>query len=72
VCRHCGCKVIGHGVEKEGTYFCCVHCAEKSGVPACPTVSEPGAPRGQGRVAVRGAMISDRTSGREGSRSKRG
>ena len=32
VCRHCGCKVVGHGVEKEGTYFCCVNCAEKAGV----------------------------------------
>ena len=32
VCSHCGCKVIGHGVEQEGTYFCCAHCAEKSGV----------------------------------------
>ena len=31
-CSHCGCKVIGHGVEKAGTYFCCVNCAEKAGV----------------------------------------
>jgi len=32
-CEHCGCKVIGHGVEKDGAVFCCVHCAERSGVP---------------------------------------
>lgn len=31
-CAHCGCKIVGHGVEKSGTFFCCVHCAEKKGV----------------------------------------
>ena len=31
-CDHCGCKVIGHGVEQEGVIFCCAHCAEQSGV----------------------------------------
>ena len=32
VCEHCGCKVIGHGVEQEGTVFCCAHCALHAGV----------------------------------------
>lgn len=27
-CAHCGCKVIGHGVEQNDTVFCCAHCAE--------------------------------------------
>lgn len=31
-CDHCGCRVIGHGHEADGTTFCCAHCAEKSGV----------------------------------------
>lgn len=31
-CAHCGCKVIGHGVEDDGTFFCCAHCAEHQGV----------------------------------------
>ena len=31
-CAHCGCKVIGHGVEDDGRIFCCAHCARKSGV----------------------------------------
>jgi Rieske Fe-S protein len=31
-CEHCGCRVIGHGVEASGTIFCCVHCANKKGV----------------------------------------
>lgn len=31
-CGHCETRVIGHGVEDEGRVFCCVHCAEMSGV----------------------------------------
>jgi hypothetical protein len=27
VCEHCGCKVVGHGVEVDGRFFCCAHCA---------------------------------------------
>ena len=26
-CAHCGCRVIGHGVEEKGKTFCCAHCA---------------------------------------------
>ena len=32
VCAHCGCRVIGHGVEANGRIFCCAHCAEHEGV----------------------------------------
>jgi phage terminase large subunit GpA-like protein len=28
VCAHCNCRIIGHGVEKNGTIFCCDHCAK--------------------------------------------
>lgn len=32
-CQHCGCKVIGHGVEAaNGAIFCCAHCASEVGV----------------------------------------
>jgi hypothetical protein len=31
-CDHCGCRVIGHGVEADDRVFCCVHCAEEQGV----------------------------------------
>jgi Rieske Fe-S protein len=31
-CSHCGCKIVGHGMEKDGTFFCCAHCAERAGV----------------------------------------
>ncbi|MDX6461522.1 MAG: hypothetical protein QOE55_5219 [Acidobacteriaceae bacterium] len=27
ICEHCMCKVIGHGVEVSGHFFCCAHCA---------------------------------------------
>ena len=30
-CEHCGCRVIGHGVEADGVIYCCVHCAKHSG-----------------------------------------
>ena len=31
-CAHCKCKIIGHGVEANGSFYCCVHCATKAGV----------------------------------------
>lgn len=30
-CEHCGCRVVGHGVEADGAIFCCAHCAEHKG-----------------------------------------
>jgi hypothetical protein len=27
VCEHCGCKVIGHGTQVSGRFYCCAHCA---------------------------------------------
>ena len=29
-CAHCGCKVIGHGLSREGEIFCCEHCVRMS------------------------------------------
>ena len=31
-CAHCGCRVIGHGVEADGRIFCCAHCSSQEGV----------------------------------------
>ena len=31
-CAHCGVRIIGHGLEANGTFFCCAHCAEHEGV----------------------------------------
>jgi hypothetical protein len=32
VCANCSCRIIGHGVEASGDFFCCAHCAH---VPSC-------------------------------------
>ena len=32
VCNHCGCKIIGHGVEANNTFYCCANCARQEGV----------------------------------------
>jgi hypothetical protein len=29
-CAHCGCRILGHGVEVSGTIYCCAHCAERA------------------------------------------
>ncbi|MGI8893398.1 MAG: hypothetical protein ACR2GN_08045 [Bacteroidia bacterium] len=31
-CGHCEIAIIGHGVESNGSIYCCSHCAEKEGV----------------------------------------
>ena len=32
ICAHCGCKVIGHGVEAKENIYCCAFCAGQEGV----------------------------------------
>ncbi|HSU97677.1 MAG TPA: hypothetical protein VLI40_10630 [Gemmatimonadaceae bacterium] len=34
VCEHCGCKIIGHGIEANGTFYCCAACARAMGANA--------------------------------------
>ena len=29
-CAHCGCTILGHGVEVDSSTFCCSHCARQS------------------------------------------
>jgi Rieske Fe-S protein len=31
-CAHCGCRIIGHGLEDTGVFYCCAHCATTAGV----------------------------------------
>lgn len=31
-CAHCGCRIVGHGVETDTRFYCCAHCAASSGV----------------------------------------
>jgi hypothetical protein len=30
-CEYCGVRVIGHGVEADGHFYCCAHCASMAG-----------------------------------------
>lgn len=32
-CAHCGCAVIGHGVQSGDDIYCCAHCARMVGAP---------------------------------------
>ena len=43
-CTHCGCTVIGHGVEANGEFYCCAHCANESGIRNVADRSEEPAP----------------------------
>lgn len=31
-CAHCGCRIVGHGMEANGVFYCCAHCADQQGV----------------------------------------
>ncbi len=31
-CAHCGCRIIGHGMESDQVMYCCAHCAKHAGV----------------------------------------
>jgi hypothetical protein len=30
-CAHCGCRIIGHGIEQGDKMYCCASCARHSG-----------------------------------------
>jgi len=30
-CSHCGCRIVGHGLESNGAMFCCANCARQLG-----------------------------------------
>jgi hypothetical protein len=32
-CEQCGCRIVGHGVEADGSFYCGAHCAHTGGVP---------------------------------------
>ena len=31
-CSHCGCRIIGHGLESSGEIYCCANCARQAGI----------------------------------------
>jgi hypothetical protein len=30
-CQHCGCRIVGHGMEVDGVFYCCANCATRAG-----------------------------------------
>ncbi|MGK3961796.1 hypothetical protein [Sorangium sp. So ce1151] len=32
VCAHCACRIVGHGIEAGGAFYCCAHCSKQEGV----------------------------------------
>ena len=32
VCAHCGCRIVGHGIEDGTDCYCCAHCAHEAGI----------------------------------------
>lgn len=32
VCAHCGCRIVGHGIEAKDNFYCCANCAEQEGL----------------------------------------
>ena len=30
ICEHYGCKIVGHGAEVGGHFYCCAHCARQA------------------------------------------
>jgi hypothetical protein len=31
LCAHCGCRIVGHGHEAHGKFYCCAHCGRLAG-----------------------------------------
>ncbi len=32
VCAHCACRIVGHGIEAGGAFYCCAHCSKQEGI----------------------------------------
>ncbi|MFB3854925.1 MAG: hypothetical protein ACE148_14025 [Vicinamibacterales bacterium] len=50
-CAHCACRIIGHGVEAGGKFYCCASCAKMSGMEGARDRIEAGA-RMQSRLRL--------------------
>jgi hypothetical protein len=31
-CENCGVRIVGHGMEAGGHFYCCEHCAQRAGI----------------------------------------
>ncbi len=50
-CAHCGVRILGHGLEADGTVYCCAHCARESGQGGLSDRAEGGADSGDAGIA---------------------
>ena len=41
-CSHCRCRIVGHGMEANGQFFCCAHCANHKGISQMTDRAEGG------------------------------
>jgi len=32
ICAHCGCRILGHGIEAKSIFYCCANCARQAGI----------------------------------------
>ena len=51
VCAHCGCRVIGHGVEANENYYCCAFCSRQEGIKGAVDHVYKAGERPEGRYA---------------------
>ena len=58
-CAHCGCHIVGHGVEQDGTMFCCAHCAKESGVHGLKDRQDNNKRQSRSRKEKADAMVSE-------------
>lgn len=31
ICGNCQCRILGHGLQADGQFYCCAHCARTRG-----------------------------------------
>ena len=43
-CAHCGCRIIGHGMEAGDGFYCCAHCASQHGIHLADRAATEAAP----------------------------
>jgi hypothetical protein len=41
-CGHCGCRILGHGIEAADGIYCCANCARATGADAVDNVRAGG------------------------------
>ena len=40
-CPQCGCRILGHGVSRDGALYCCQHCSSQTSAAATAALATP-------------------------------